>query len=71
MSASSSCLCFVRQWWRPAICVGIAASVMNVGVILPLLTKTQPDLVGLAAVIGAASPFAMIREWGKHKGTAE
>lgn len=64
-------LCFVRKWWRPAVCVGIAGSLITNGMILPLITKTIPDLTGLAAVIAAASPFAMIRGFEKKWGVSE
>jgi hypothetical protein len=64
-------LCLIRKWWRPITCVGIAGSVVVHGVVLPLMTRQSPDLTGLAALITAASAAFAVREWGKHKGTAE
>lgn len=61
-------LAFVRRWWRPAIQVGIGGALITNGVIVPILTRSFPDLTGLAAVIVAAAPFAGIRAWEKHKG---
>lgn len=58
---SSNALFFVRVWWRPIICLSIGGTLIVNGVALPLLTKQQPDLLGLAACIGAASPFAWLR----------
>jgi hypothetical protein len=39
------------------------------GVAVPLMTRSYPDLTGLAACIVAAAPFAAIRAWEKAKGT--
>lgn len=64
-------LCLIRKWWRPITCIGIAGSVMVHGIILPLMIKQSPDLIGLAALITAASAAFAVREWGKIKGTAE
>lgn len=58
----------VRTWWRPFSCIGIAGAVLVNGVILPLSTKTQPDLTGLAALVTAVSAAFAVREWGKIKG---
>jgi hypothetical protein len=63
-------LCVVRKWWRPCICLGIAGSIINVGIVLPITTKTYPDLTGLAALIAAAAPFGVMRglekKWGSN-----
>lgn len=64
-------LCLIRKWWRPLTCVGIAGSMLVHGIILPLMTKSYPDLMGLAAVITAASTAFAVREWGKAKGNCE
>ncbi|WP_293460823.1 hypothetical protein [Phenylobacterium sp.] len=40
------------------------------GVVLPLVTKTYPDLTGLAALAVSLAPFAWLRSADKAKGTA-
>ncbi|MCA3732941.1 MAG: hypothetical protein IM662_02365 [Phenylobacterium sp.] len=49
--------------------LGIGGSLIVNGIALPLITRTYPDLTGLAACIAAAAPFAAIRAWEKAKGT--
>lgn len=61
-------LCLIRKWWRPLTCVGIAATMWVQGVIIPLATKTVPDLTGLAALVTAIAAAFAVREWGKTKG---
>lgn len=61
-------LCLVRKWWRPLVCLGIGGSVLVNGVIIPLLNRTVPDLIGLAALITAAAPFAWLRTHEKIRG---
>lgn len=63
-------LSFVRKWWRPIAALGIAASLIVNGVILPLLTKTPADMVGLSALVSAVAAAFAVREWGKVKGTS-
>lgn len=70
IGASNSALCFARQWWRPLICLSIGGSVLVNGIVVPILTRTFPDLTGLAAVIAAASPFAYFRSSEKKAGVA-
>ena len=62
--------CLVTKWWRPLTCLAIAGSVFVHGIILPLMTKTYPDLMGLSALITAATAAFAVREWAKIKGTA-
>ena len=64
-------LCFIRKWWRPVTCVGIAATMWVQGVILPLMNKTAPDLMGLAALVTAVAAAFAVREWGKAKGVKD
>lgn len=71
MAIQEVALCLVRKWWRPAICVGIGGSVVVNGVVVPLITHQSPDLTGLAAVIAAASPFAIARSYEKVRGVAD
>ena len=68
IAASDMVLCLARKWWRPMICLGIGGSLIVNGVVVPLVTHTYPDLVGLAAVVAAASPFAWFRTYEKVKG---
>lgn len=68
MAIQDVALCLVRKWWRPAVCIGIGGSLVVNGVVLPLVTHHQPDLTGLAAVIAAASPFAVARTVEKLQG---
>lgn len=71
MQAQDVALCFVRKWWRPLICIGMGGSIVVNGIVIPLLTRTQPDLMGLAALFTAASPFAVMRGFEKKWGAAE
>jgi hypothetical protein len=64
-------LCFVRKWWRPVSCIGLAASVWVNLVLIPWW-KTEPvqfDKAGLfvSAIVAA---FA-VREIGKIKGVKD
>lgn len=67
VEVSDMALCFARKWWRPAICIGMAGSILVNGIALPLMTRTYPDLVGLAAVVAALAPFAWFRTQEKIK----
>ena len=69
LAAQEAALCAVRKWWRPLVQLGIGGSLIVNGIAVPLITRTYPDLVGLAACIVAAAPFAAIRAWEKAKGT--
>lgn len=64
-------LCLVRKWWRPLVCLGIGGSLIVNGMVIPLLTRTVPDLVGLAALVTAAAPFAWLRTHEKVKGVTQ
>lgn len=68
MRAQEIALCLIRKWWRPLTCVGIAGSMIVHGVVLPLLTRSHPDLTGLAALVTACAAAFAVREWGKTKG---
>lgn len=70
IAVSNACLCAARQWWRPIICLSIGGAVLVNGVIVPIVTRTYPDLTGLAAVIAAASPFAYFRSSEKRAGVS-
>lgn len=69
LAAQAAALCAVRKWWRPLVQLGIGGSLIVNGVAVPLMTRSYPDLAGLAACIVAAAPFAAIRAWEKAKGT--
>lgn len=61
-------VCFVRKTWRPMICFFMGLVLLTNGVVIPLTTLTVPDLLGLAALIGALAPFAWLRTIEKTKG---
>lgn len=67
-SINETLLSLIRTWWRPVSCIGIAGTVLVNGIILPLSTKAQPDLTGLAALVTAVAAAFAVREWGKIKG---
>ncbi len=71
LAAQDVGLCLVRKWWRPFVQIGIGGSLLVNGIVLPLATSTVPDLTGLAAVIAAASPFAIMRGFEKKWGAAD
>lgn len=62
-------LCLIRKWWRPIAAVGIAGTMIVNGVVLPIILKSFPDLMGLAALITAVAGAFAVREWGKIRGT--
>lgn len=64
-------LCLIRKWWRPLTCLAIAGSMFVHGIILPLTTKSYPDLTGLAALVTAVTAAFAVREWGKAKGNTD
>lgn len=64
-------LCFVRKWWRPVTCIGIACGTVVNLVIIPLGTWTLPNLAeGAAWITSCAAAFA-VREVGKKWGTTD
>lgn len=70
MKAQETALCFVRKWWRPVTCIGIAGgSVVNL-VIIPLVNWEVPDLAAAAAYVAAVTAAFGVRAWEKHKGVA-
>lgn len=69
--AQEIALCMCRKWWRPLTAMGIAASMLVHGAILPLMLQTSPDLMGLAALVTAAAGAFAVREWGKFNGVSE
>lgn len=64
-------LCFVRKWWRPATCIGIAGGAIVNLVVIPLVNWEVPDMTAAAAYVTAATAAFAVREFGKWKGTAE
>lgn len=64
-------LCFVRKWWRPATCIGIAGGAIVNLVVIPLVNWQVPDMTAAAAYVTAATAAFAVREWGKVKGSAE
>lgn len=64
-------LCFIRKWWRPVTCIGIAGgSIVNL-VVIPLVNWQVPDMTAAAAYVTAATAAFAVREYAKIKGTAE
>lgn len=61
-------VCFVKKTWRPAICFHMGLVLLVNGVVLPLVNRSVPDLLGLAALIAALAPFAWLRTVEKTKG---
>jgi len=68
---SEIALCAVRKWWRPLVCISMGLSLLVNGVLLPVVTRTFPDLTGLAALCVALAPFAWLRTHEKIKGASE
>lgn len=64
-------LCFVRKWWRPATCIGIAGGAIVNLVVIPLVNWQVPDMTAAAAYVTAATAAFAVREWGKIRGSAE
>jgi len=64
-------LCFVRKWWRPVTCIGIAGGAIVNLVLIPLVRWEVPDMTAAAAYVTAATAAFAVREWGKIKGSAE
>lgn len=64
-------LCFVRKWWRPATCIGIAGGAIVNLVVIPLVNWEVPDMTAAAAYVTAATAAFAVREWGKVRGTAD
>lgn len=64
-------LCAVRKWWRPATCVGLAASVWVNLVIIPWRNGKPIEFTPAAAFVGAITAAFAIREVGKAWGTAD
>ncbi len=68
MAVQNVALCLLRKWWRPLTCIGIAGSLLVNGIWVPLITRAGADLVGLAALVGALTPFVAARSFEKIKG---
>jgi len=68
--AIDAAVCVVGKSWRPLICISMGGVLLVNGIVLPLWTRTYPDLMGLAAVCGALAPFAWLRTKEKVEGVA-
>lgn len=64
-------LCFVRKWWRPVTCIGIAGGAVVNLMIIPIVNWEVPDMTAAAAYVTAATAAFAVREWGKVNGTVE
>jgi hypothetical protein len=60
----------IRMWWRPLAQLGLTATVWTLGVYIPIITKSFPDMVALAALVSAIVAAFGVRAWEKHKGIA-
>lgn len=68
LRCQDAALCFVRKWWRPATCVGIAlGTIVNI-VLIPLVTWTPVNLAEAAAYITACAAAFGVRAFEKWKG---
>ena len=65
---SDLALCFIRKFWRPLVCISMGLTLLVNGVVIPLVKMTVPDLIGLAAVVAAMTPFAWLRTHEKVRG---
>ncbi|MFN3558935.1 MAG: hypothetical protein ACK4UQ_06570 [Brevundimonas sp.] len=64
-------VCFVKKTWRPTICFMMGLILMTNGVIIPLMNRQVPDLIGLAALVATLTPFAWLRTVEKQSGVAD
>ena len=71
LDAQEVALCFVRKWWRPVTCIGIAGGAIVNLVLIPVVRWEVPDMTAAAAYVTAATAAFAVREWGKIKGSAE
>ena len=68
LKAQETALCFVRKWWRPVTCIGIAGgSVVNL-IVIPLVNWEVPDLAAAAAYVAAVTAAFGVRAFEKYKG---
>lgn len=59
---------FIQKWWRPLTQLGLVGTIWVQGVILPIMTKTFPDLMGLSALVTAIVAAFAVRTYEKAKG---
>lgn len=71
LRAQEAMLCFVRKWWRPVTCVGVAGGAVVNLVVIPLYRWEVPNMAEAAAYVTAAAAMFAVREVGKKWGTAE
>lgn len=71
LRAQETALCLVRKWWRPLTCIGIAGGALVNLIVIPLMRREVPNMAEAAAYVTAATAAFAVREWGKHKGTAD
>ena len=71
LHAQETALCFVRKWWRPLTCIGIAGGAIVNLIVIPLAKWEVPDMTAAAAYVTAATAAFAVREWGKIKGSVE
>lgn len=66
--AISSARTLVQKWWRPLAQLGLVGTIWTQGVILPIMSKSYPDLVGLSALITSIVAAFAVRTYEKRKG---
>jgi len=71
LRVQDTALSFVRKWWRPLTCLGIAGSLLVNGIWVPLVSGVGADLVGLAALVASLTPFVAARTVEKMKGVED
>lgn len=71
LRVQETALCLVRKWWRPMTCIGIAGGAVVNLIVIPLMKREVPNMAEAAAYVTAATAAFAVREWGKHKGTAD
>lgn len=70
LAVQEAALCLVRKWWRPITQIGIGAVLIVNGVVIPLWTKTVPDMTAMAAYVAAATAAFGVRAYEKVKDVA-
>jgi len=71
LRAQETALCFVRKWWRPAACVGLASSVWVNLVVIPWKKGVPIEFASASVYVTSIVAAFAVREFGKWKGNAE
>lgn len=68
LKGQDALLCFVRKWWRPFTCIGIAGGALVNLVIIPLVNWQVPDMTASAAYVAACTTAFGVRAFEKSRG---